>query len=303
MKYEDEQKRPDTAKQVLLTLVSRDYKPGQSLGQLTPASGRSVVGPKAPLAHRWCARMLGDRSFCRDHAIDPKSEMHRPSDVHALREDAAARLLNAGVAEESVATLFDPNRLHALLAGDPEFRALVYYNRITGTFMRYAIEDFNRAAAVVDGSNVAWNGRVRGRGGVPQLKYVDIVCRHLREYYGVADLRVYFDANILEDVRDGELMGELERHYQVVRTSVGTPADGAIIEASHELDCLLVSNDLYREYRKPSGTKAAARARASTGVSRRERKRALARRVGVVVRDGSPRFDPLVEELVARPEE
>ncbi|MFW6388226.1 MAG: NYN domain-containing protein [bacterium] len=228
--------------------------------------------------------------------------MHRPSDIHALREDATARLLDSGVREDMVAALFDPERLHNLLADDPQFRALVYFNRITGTFVRYEIGEFNRGVLVVDGSNVAWNGMVRTRGGAPELGHVDIVCRYLREHYGVADIRVYFDANILDDVHDIERMSELKQHYHVERMSPGTPADGAIIEAAHELNCLLVSNDRYREYRKPPGTRTTPRAVGMKGMPRRARKRALARRVGVVVREGTPVFDPLVEELVARPQ-
>ena len=274
----------DDAERVLFQLVS-ECRPGQSLGPLRPASGRAIVGPKASLAHRWCAALLSSRKICGDRYITPQRETSRPSDIEALRDEATAILLDSGVGEEHIAALFDPLRLKRILLEREEFRSLVYWNRRRGEegeAVRYAFDELNADSIVVDGSNVAWNRRVRERGGEPRIEYVVVLCSALREEYGIGDIRVVFDANIREEVPDAELLDSVSAAASVEIVPAGSDADATVLAEAKSLGCLLVSNDRFRNYRK--------RARKSLG-------RVLSRRVGVHIVDGAVDLDPLIEEL------
>ncbi len=274
----------DDAELILFQLV-QEYRPGQSLGPLCRASGRAIVGPKAPIAHRWCAALLSSRKICGERCITPQRETWRSTDIEALRDEATGILLDSGVAEEHVAALFDPLRLKRTLLERDEFRALVYWNRRrgeAGEVVRYAFDELNAGSIVVDGSNVAWNRMVRERGGLPRIEYVLALCEELSAEYGIGDIRVIFDANIREEVPDAGLLDDVAAPASIEVVPPGTEADETVLAEAKTLGCLLVSNDRYRDYRK--------RARASLG-------RVLSRRVGVHIVDGTVRLDPVIEEL------
>lgn len=272
------------AERVLFELVG-EYRPGQSLGPLRAASGRAIVGPKASLAHRWCAALLSSRAICGERRVTPRRETERPADLASLRDEAAGILLESGVEEECVAALFDPFRLKRMLLEHGEFRSLVYWNRRRGEDgepVRYAFGELNAESIVVDGSNVAWNRGVRERGGQPRIEHVLALCAVLSAEYGIGDIRVFFDANIGEEAPDAGLLDDLARLANVVTVPGGTEADETVLSEAASLDCLLVSNDRFRDHRK--------RARKSLT-------RVLSRRVGVYLAGGAVELDPLIEEL------
>ncbi|MFP4644100.1 MAG: NYN domain-containing protein [Spirochaetales bacterium] len=260
-------------------LILSEFRPGQSLGALVPASGRAVTGPKASLAHRWCARLLSDRRLLGSNAVSSRDEAHRTGDIHELRDDAARRLLASGIPEAIVAALFDPKRLASLLSERREFVRLVYWNRVSGTYTRYRFEDVNLEAAIVDGSNVAWNGGVRSRASRPAISNVEEVVSALYERYEFPEVDVLFDANILRDVSDAERIGELP--CRVEYAPPGRPADSLILEQARRRDCLIISNDVFRDYR------------------RRTPVRVRRHRVGVRVREASALFDACIDEVAA----
>ncbi len=267
------------AQALLCELITSEFRPGQSLGPLVAASGRAVTGPKASLAHRWCAAILRDRSVLGPRTVSIRDEVRRPAEAAALRDDAAERMLAAGVPEETVAAVFDPDRLASLLRGHPRFTPLVYWNRISDTFARYRFEDVNLDVVVVDGSNVAWNGGVRSREDKPCISNVSSVVSELSGTYGFFEVDVLFDANIRCDVVDPERIGEL--NCGVTYAPAGHPADSLILERARRRECPVVSNDVFRDYR-----------RHIPGRVRR-------RRIGVQVRDGVPRFDAAIDEIAA----
>ena len=269
----------DPAEARLYELIASEFRPGQSLGPLFPASGRAITGPKASLAHRWCARLLSDRRLLADLAVSVRDEALRSGDIHALRDDAANRLLASGIPEATVAALFDPKRLSRLLREHPGLARLVYWNRISETYTRYRFEDVNLNVAIVDGSNVAWNGGVRSKAAQPALSNVEAVVSRLYGSYEFPEVDVLFDANILFDVYDPERIGELP--CGVEYTPPGQPADSRILEQARHRECLIISNDVFRDYRRKTPV------------------RVRRRRIGVRVREGAPVFDAGMDEIAA----
>ncbi len=269
----------NTEDERLYELLTSGFRPGQSLGPLAAASGRAVTGPKASVAHRWCASLLTDRELLGAHAVSLREELRRPSDPAGLRDDAAARLLAGGVSEETVAALFDPDRLAARLRERPCLARLVYWNRISGTFARYGLKDVTLDVVVVDGSNVAWNGGVRSKDETPRISNVEAVVAELSGTYGYSEVDVLFDANILCDVSDPERAGNLS--CRVEYAAPGQPADSVILERARDRQSLIISDDVFRDYRRKIPV------------------RVRRRRIGVRVRDGIPVFDPGIDEIAA----
>lgn len=358
--FDDMQLSP--AERVLETLLRTGYRPGQSIGALVPSGGRAIVGPRASLAHRFCAALLSDVRICGEFRVTAKDERLRPAESEALRDDAVERLLSAEVEEPVIAALFSPDALWSLLESREVFRRLVYWNTILDCPARFffaaAAEDgsgedgsaedgsgedgpgenppgepasgapegkltsLNRSTVVLDGSNIAWNGAVRERGGVPRVSNLVAVCSALQQEYGVRDLRVFFDANIADEAPDAaeqlEILGSLtpgvgtsspdlsgtrtsgarshstpdpRPSVSVLHMPPGTPADAALLGEAQELGCLIISNDQFRDYRKGSAVND------SAPHSKRGRRTVLKRRIAVRVTEGTPRFDHRVEEL------
>lgn len=111
------------------------------------------------------------------------------------------------------------------------------------------------APLVVDGSNLAWNGRPpRSAGGRPSFQALQAAIRSLRFKNPERDIHVVVDATLRHDVAPEErhLVEEAIAANAVVQPPAGTEGrgDALVISIAGEVDGVIVSNDNFAPFQK-----------------------------------------------------
>ncbi|MEU1459852.1 Hsp70 family protein [Streptomyces sp. NPDC005727] len=111
------------------------------------------------------------------------------------------------------------------------------------------------AALVVDGSNLAWNGRPpRSAGGRPSFQALQAAIKSLRFKNSDRDIHVVIDATLRHDVAPEErpLVEEAIAAGTVVQPPAGTEGrgDALVISIADEIDGVIVSNDNFAPFQK-----------------------------------------------------
>ncbi|MFE7511009.1 Hsp70 family protein, partial [Streptomyces sp. NPDC057540] len=113
------------------------------------------------------------------------------------------------------------------------------------------------APLVIDGSNLAWNGRPpRAAGGKPSFAALQAAVRSLRFKHPERDIHVVVDATLRHDVSAGErpLVEAAIADGTVVQPPAGTEGrgDALVISIGEEVDGIIVSNDNFAPFQKAS---------------------------------------------------
>ncbi|MFF5796303.1 Hsp70 family protein [Streptomyces albogriseolus] len=111
------------------------------------------------------------------------------------------------------------------------------------------------AALVVDGSNLAWNGRPpRSAGGQPSFQALQAAIKSLRFKNPDRDIHVVVDATLRHDVAADErpLVEEAIAAGTVVQPPAGTEGrgDALVISIAEEVGGVIVSNDNFAPFQK-----------------------------------------------------
>lgn len=111
------------------------------------------------------------------------------------------------------------------------------------------------APLVVDGSNLAWNGRPpRLKGGKPSFAALEAAIRSLRFKYPERDLHVVVDATLRHDVELAERprVEAAIAQGEVVQPPAGTEGrgDALVISIAEEVGGVIVSNDNFGPFQK-----------------------------------------------------
>ncbi|MGW5430526.1 Hsp70 family protein [Streptomyces sp. NPDC004059] len=111
------------------------------------------------------------------------------------------------------------------------------------------------APLVVDGSNLAWNGRPpRSAGGRPSFQALQAAIRSLRFKNRDRDIHVVVDATLRHDVSEEErpLVEEAIATGTVVQPPAGTEGrgDALVISIAEEVGGVIVSNDNFAPFQK-----------------------------------------------------
>ncbi|MGW1590476.1 Hsp70 family protein [Streptomyces sp. NPDC002386] len=111
------------------------------------------------------------------------------------------------------------------------------------------------AALVVDGSNLAWNGRPpRAAGGRPSFQALQAAIKSLRFKNADRDIHVVIDATLRHDVADEErpLVEQAIAAGTVVQPPAGTEGrgDALVISIADEIGGVIVSNDNFAPFQK-----------------------------------------------------
>ncbi len=102
-----------------------------------------------------------------------------------------------------------------------------------------------RGIIVVDGSNIAYTEKTSD--GRPKVSNI-IAVRHALERLGYAPI-IIVDASLKYQVDDAKQLGALLDAQAVREAPAGTDADYFVLATAKNLDCPIISNDEYREYR------------------------------------------------------
>lgn len=111
------------------------------------------------------------------------------------------------------------------------------------------------APLVIDGSNLAWNGRPpRSAGGRPSFAALEAAVRSLRFKHPESDIHVVVDATLRHDV-SAEERPHVEKAIAdntVVQPPAGTEGrgDALVISIAHEVDGVIVSNDNFAPFQR-----------------------------------------------------
>ncbi|MFI8347123.1 hypothetical protein [Streptomyces sp. NPDC085596] len=113
------------------------------------------------------------------------------------------------------------------------------------------------AALVVDGSNLAWNGRPpRSAGGRPSFQALEAAIKSLRFKHPERDIHVVVDATLRHGVEPGErrLVEDAIAAGMVVQPPAGTEGrgDALVISIAEEVDGMIVSNDNFAPFQRTS---------------------------------------------------
>lgn len=98
---------------------------------------------------------------------------------------------------------------------------------------------------VVDGSNVAFHRVGKGKGRVRNIR---IVVKTL-EKKGF-DVKVVIDASLRHRIDRPSELEKLIREGKIIQAPPGSPADYFILKMAEDLNAVIVSNDLYRDWWK-----------------------------------------------------
>ncbi|NJE47036.1 hypothetical protein E3E35_06380 [Thermococcus sp. GR7] len=102
---------------------------------------------------------------------------------------------------------------------------------------------------IVDGSNVAWEGRDKRGGERALAKNIELVVEKLKEL-GYSEIYVFVDASLKYQVEDRGLLEKLIVSKIVKLMPAEVQADEYIIKYALDIDAYIISNDRYKEWRK-----------------------------------------------------
>ncbi|WP_206206163.1 NYN domain-containing protein [Thermococcus indicus] len=100
---------------------------------------------------------------------------------------------------------------------------------------------------IVDGSNVAWEGRDKRHGEKALARNIVLVVEKLKEL-GYSDIHVFVDASLRYQVEDKGLLEKLIDSGIVEVMPAEVPADDYVIKYARDFDAYIVSNDRYVDW-------------------------------------------------------
>ncbi len=112
----------------------------------------------------------------------------------------------------------------------------MYQNKISGSIV------------IIDGSNVAMYGMSKSGKKKAKLENILTVINKLREYKA-SEIITICDANIRYTVDDKQKLDSMIEDKSVILAPSGIRADLFILDYAREKNCLIVSNDKFRDYR------------------------------------------------------
>ncbi len=96
---------------------------------------------------------------------------------------------------------------------------------------------------IVDGSNVAFHRIGKGKG---KIRNILVVMKTL-EKKGF-DVKVVVDASLRYRIDNPSILEKLIRDGKIIQAPPGTPADYFILKLAEDLNAVIVSNDMYRDW-------------------------------------------------------
>lgn len=160
----------------------------------------------------------------------------------------AYRYTDSGQLPEWFTTSFSENFSFVdFLLKNEEARRYGTYDKDGEYFETHRLQE---RKVVVDGSNVAYNSQ-QGKSDckpVPLIANITRMVNALKEK-GFTEITVISDASLVHRVADRELLPELEKQVLYFQAPAESSADAYMIDYVKACRCLLVSNDVFRDWK------------------------------------------------------
>jgi hypothetical protein len=140
--------------------------------------------------------------------------------------------------------LCDKNAIIEFLQSNEQVNRYGTYNEQASCFF---INHIKERKVVIDGSNVAYNSH-GDAGAIPSYNNIMRMVHYLKEK-GFTDISVISDASLRHKVSDKEKFADLKAMVKYEETVVATSADPFLINYVKQHRCLLVTNDLFKEWK------------------------------------------------------
>ena len=134
------------------------------------------------------------------------------------------------------------------------FLLLNYRKDIRNKFLRkvFGVEvlddlSFSKSSIVVDGSNVAWEETTNS--GKPNLANIELAIKELQANK-FTDITVVADAALRYQIEDRSILDDYGKKGTIKVLPAKVAADGFILRLSIRTGALILSNDLFREFRE-----------------------------------------------------
>ena len=121
---------------------------------------------------------------------------------------------------------------------------ILVYNKLWRRVRKSRIP-VHSGVVIVDGSNVAFHRVGKGKGRVKNIK---IILKTL-EKKGF-DVKIVIDASLRHRIDKPNELERLIREGKVIQAPPGSPADYFILKMAEDLNAIIVSNDMYRDWWK-----------------------------------------------------
>lgn len=140
--------------------------------------------------------------------------------------------------------LRDLKSIISFLRKEESVKAFGAYQHDREAFKTHAIE--NRMV-VLDGSNVAHNSKGRGD-STPTVKNLKLMVQHLHNK-GFKNIHIITDASLKHKIDDLKALEEFAEANDYYQSAPNTSADVDVINYVKRFNCLMVSNDRFREWK------------------------------------------------------
>ncbi len=119
---------------------------------------------------------------------------------------------------------------------------IILYHRLWHRTRRSRLP-VHSGVVIVDGSNVAFHRIGKGKG---RIRNILVVMKTL-EKKGF-DVKVVVDASLRYRIDNPSMLERLIRDGRIIQAPPGTPADYFILKLAEDLNAVIVSNDMYRDW-------------------------------------------------------
>lgn len=162
-------------------------------------------------------------------------------DEMALFQDPESRLFRPWFTQQ----LRSPKQLVSFLRKEERVKDFGAYQHDREVFKTHRIQD---RSVVLDGSNVAHNSHVDHK-SKPEAKNLKLMWEYLNNK-GFKEIKVIVDASLKHQVSDPEVLTKFAEKCDYFEVPSNTSADVFVIGHVKKFNCLMVSNDKFREWKK-----------------------------------------------------
>lgn len=102
---------------------------------------------------------------------------------------------------------------------------------------------------IIDGSNVAWNGRNSANNEKADVKFIELMIAELKKI-GFKNIKTFVDKSLSHHVNEKSKLNKLLSNKTIQVCPANTNADEFIIENAKKLNALIITNDKFEDHKQ-----------------------------------------------------